>query len=99
MARHKKGRVIEVDNAGMLADIAEGQALLQYGWSAERFALRAQRELRALGGTQEDAEALAGLTDDGGDGYEARPITGVMRVGVARILSQAAARQMVVVAI
>ncbi len=98
MARHKKGRVIEVDKARMLADIAEGQALLRYGWSAERLALRAQRELRALGGTQEDAEALARLTDDGGDGYESRPITGVMRDGVARILAQAASRQLVGVA-
>ena len=96
--RHRKARVIEVDNARLLADIAEGQNLLRYGWSAEKFALRAQRELRALGGTQEDAEALARLTDDGGDGYESRPITGVMRDGVARILGQAASRQLVGVA-
>ena len=98
MARHKKGRVIEYDNARVLADIEEGRNLLKFGWSAEQFSLRAQRELRAVGGTQEDAEALARLTDDGGDGYEARPITGVMRDGVARILAQAASRQLVGVA-
>jgi hypothetical protein len=98
VARHRKSRVIEYDNAKVLADIAEGQALMRYGWSAEKFALRAQRELRALGGTQEDAEALARITDDGGDGHEARPVTGLMRAGVARILEHAASRQLVGVA-
>lgn len=93
--RHRKAHVIEVNNELVMADIAEGQALLRYGWSAERFALQAQRELRALGGTQEDAEAIARITDDGGDGYEARPVTGLMRAGVARILAQVASRQMV----
>ena len=62
MARHKTGLVIEYDNARVLADIEEGRNLLRYGWSTEGFALQAQRELRALGGTQEDAEALARLT-------------------------------------
>lgn len=93
--RHRKARVIEVDNAIVMADIAEGQALMRYGWSAEKLALQAQRELRALGGTQEEAEALARITDDGGDGYEARPVTGVMRDGVSRILARAASRQLV----
>lgn len=96
--RHKKTHVIEIDNAIVMADIAEGQAMLRFGLSAEKFALRAQRELRALGGTQEDAEAVARITDDGGDGHEARPVTGVMRAGVSRILAQAASRQLVGVA-
>lgn len=96
--KYSKTRVIEFDNERVLADIEEGKALLRYGWSAEKFAVQAQRQLRALGGTQEEAEALARLTDDGWEGLEARRITGIMRDGVARILDQARARQLVEVA-
>lgn len=93
--RHRKTRVIEVANAILMADIAEAQALMRYGWSAEKLALKAQRELRALGEARHEAEAKDGITDECSDGRQVRPVTGLMRAGVARIRAQAASWQVV----
>lgn len=93
MTWKRYGKPTNYDDERLMQSVLNSERALAEGVTAERFALKAQRALRELGGTQTDAEMLAAITDDGGSGREERPVSACMRAQTEKLFSQVIARQ------
>lgn len=91
MGWKRYGNPTSYDDERLVQEILQGEQELTRGITAERFAMKLQRALRELGGTQADAERLAEITDDGGAGEE-KPVTAYMRAQAEKLLTQVMAR-------
>lgn len=92
MGRKRYHAPINGDDAKLERDIRESQLAMERGLTAERFAMRAQKLLREMGGTQADAELLAGITDDGGAGEE-RPVSAYMKFRAEQLFTELVKRR------